>query len=191
MSNDQRFPDFPYGLSGTRITADLSLGNFTGTDLDNARGVGLGFYNFTTDPGFQEVGWGFTGLVLAPDGDLYAYRNTAAWWGQQHLSAEIPFVGQFDPTASYTLFYDVDFSDGTISNISLTGSTADYSQLAMDTSGWFNDGATKMAAFIGSSSAWGSVGYVDNFSVMFIPEPGSWMLLLSAASLGLLWRRRK
>ena len=172
---------------GVQIQADLSPGDLAGGAGVNARGVALGFYNFLEEPGNQEVGIGFTGLVLGPDGGLYAYSRTP----NETYSASIPFGGTFDPTAFYTLSYEVDFRDGSIANIFLDGSTADYSPLGDFAAGWFDDAATRMAAFTGSSSIGGRYGYVDNFIVTAIPEPGSWLLLLSALACGLLVRRRR
>jgi hypothetical protein len=170
------------------VQADLKTGNLSGAAGGNARGVGLGFYDFSTDPGNVEVAIDFVGLVLAPDGSLYFYENQGG--GQSFSASPVAFGGTFDTNAFYTLSYEVDTSTGDISDISLEGSTADYSSLATDAAGQFTDSATVMAAFTGSSAAGGTYGYVDNFTVT-VPEPST-LILTALGLLGLLaWGRRR
>lgn len=175
--------------NGVEIQADLSVGSLAGAAGQNARGTGLGFYNFASDPGNIEVAIGFSGLVLAPDGGLYAYRNV----GTETFSTAIAFDGTFNPNSFYTLSYDVDFRDGTVSNIALEGSSADYGLLEAFANGWFDHASTQMAAFTGSSTTGGTFGFVDNFIVnAIIPEPRTVVLaLLGAAAVVLLVRRRR
>jgi hypothetical protein len=167
------------------IQADLRSGITTGTNMNLARGVALGFYDgtqvasTTADPMT-----GFTGLVLANDGGLYVYSGRAA------TSSKVAFGGTFSTSAYYTLGYNVNTATGAISNITLSGSTADYSGL---TSSAFTNAATANLGFLTSSEDGGAYGYVDNVSLSAVPEPASCMLL-TMGLVGLLayaWRKRK
>jgi lysophospholipase L1-like esterase len=79
----------------------------------------------------------FTGLCVAGDGSLSLYRNGG-------LVLAIPYTGNFDPKEFHKLAYDFDISSGSISNISLQGSTSDYS--AFTATRAFTDEATAYAA---------------------------------------------
>ena len=89
----------------------------------------------------------------------------------------------------HTLSYDVNTATGSISNITLTGSTADYSGL---TSSAFSDAATANVGFFASADN-NPGSLVDNFSLSSVPEP-SMIVLLATSLVGLLayvWRKRK
>ena len=148
-----------------RIQADLKVGTLSGPVGAFARGVGLGFYRDGTYTSNVEVGSDFTGLVLAPDGSLYLYEDGA------YSGITVAHSGGFDANTFYTLSYEVDVETGTISNISLEGSTADYSPLTAAAS-LFDDDRTALAGFTGSSSAGGTYGYVDNLIITEI-TPGT------------------
>ena len=77
------------------------------------------------------------------------------------------FGGTFNDNSVYTLRYLVNTATGAISDISLSGSTANYSSL---TSSSFTDPDTFYAAITSSSISAGTGGVVDNFSVSSVPN---------------------
>lgn len=167
------------------IQADLKSGITTGTDKNYGRGVALGFYNATHVSGATSFPMtGFTGLVLGRTGDLYSMENGS------YLGSSVAFGGTFNASAFYTLSYDVNTTTGSISNISLSGSTADYSVL---TSLAFTDAATANLGFFTSSEDGGAYGYVDNVALSSVPEPST-VTVLATGLFGLLcyaWRKRR
>ncbi len=151
-----------------RVRADLSMGTLTGTDFLHARGIGLGFFTSGSYAnGALEVAAGFTGLVLAPDGGLYLVERGVDQGG----ASRIVYGGTFDPNGTYTLQYDVDFRAGTLTNIVLQGSAADYAPLAAQATA-FTAEETALAGFLGSSATAGTYGYLDNYVLTeLIPGP--------------------
>lgn len=167
------------------LQGDLRIGSLVGTDYQYSRGVGLGFYVAGGyEDGSVEVGAGFTGLVLSPQGDLYRVLNGVA--DQANM---IAFGGgTFDANLYYTLSYNIDTASGAIWGIQLAGSTADYGVLGNTTA--FDDTHTAMVGFLGSSAAPDTYGNVENFVLSTaIPEPGTFGLL-GATLLALGLRRR-
>ena len=151
------------------IAADLRVQNLTGAAGASARGVGLGFYNITSDPGSREVGIGFTGIILAPSGELYFYSNTGT---ETFSTAPVPFGGTFDVNVHYRLSYQVHFATGAISDLVLEGSSADYRSLVADAAGYFNKANTKSVAITSSSSTGGTGSTADNLVVSALPDQG-------------------
>jgi lysophospholipase L1-like esterase len=88
---------------------------------------GLGFYSAlpVADPqGAYDVFFHFTGLQLQGDGTLALYRKGG-------LVASVPYTGTFHASEFHTLAYDVDRGSGTISCVSLQGSSSDYAALSV------------------------------------------------------------
>jgi hypothetical protein len=167
------------------IQADLRSGLTDQNSMVYARGVALGFYDDThAGSTNSDPMTGFTGLVLANDGGLYVYT------GRAPTTSKVAFGGTFNTSSFYTLGYDVNTTTGAISNVTLSGSTADYSGL---TSSAFTNAATANLGFFTSSEDGGCYGFVDNVALSTVPEPSS--LILSVCGLvGLLayaWRKRK
>jgi hypothetical protein len=173
------------------VQADLRSGITTGTEMTYARGVALGFYDGTQIAGVTANPMqGFTGLVLANDGGLYVFQGGSGINGQGTASSKVAFGGTFSTSAYYTLGYNVNTATGAISNVTLSGSTADYSSL---TSSAFSNAATANLGFLTSSEDGGAYGYVDNVSLSAVPEPAS-CAILTTGLIGLLayaWRKRK
>jgi len=156
------------------IAADLRVQNLTGAAGANARGVGLGFYNITADPGSREVGIGFTGIILSPSGELYFYSNTGT---ETFSTAPVPFGGTFDVNAFYRLSYQVHFATGMISDLVLEGSSADYRSLVADAAGYFYKANTKAVAITSSSSTDGTGSTADNLVVSALPDRGLYFIV--------------
>ena len=130
--------------------------------------------------------------MLAHDGGLYlfngeGYRHSASGMA----SSKVAFGGTFNTSSYYTLGYDVNTATGSISNISLSGSTADYSGL---TSSAFTDAATANLGFFTSAESWGCYGFVDNVALTARARALPRSCCLATGLVGLLayaWRKRR
>ena len=155
----------------------------------NGRGWALGYFSSVTGNQFSQNS--FTGLVLGLGGALNVVQdpNATGFFGAgSTLGTAVPFGGTFDPEAYYTLTYSVDRATGALTDISLSGSTADYSSLLGTT--LFTESATRYAGVYSSgTTSTGLTGAMDNFIVSTIPEPSSAVLAM-LGGLGLLRRRR-
>jgi len=94
----------------------------------------------------EAVDKNFTGLVLTPFG-AGLDNGTLALYVNGKTETSMKYTGSFDQTQIHRLSYDVDTATGAISNVSLTGSTSDYSSL-------------KTTAFTDAATAYAAVGYV-------------------------------
>src|SRR5262249_50533626 len=149
------------------ISGNLEIGTTANTN-DIWRGLGLGFYSTISPAGGQNGYWNFTGVVLGTDGSLQLVQNggtgaknqpfeTVAWSGASGAA--------FSTTTLYTLSYTINTQTGAISNVSLSGSNADFSPIDSDQNGLFSDSATAFAGFTDSSSSGGTRGFIGNFQV--------------------------
>jgi len=101
---------------------------------------GLGFYSvLVKQDAFNglDVFSNFTGLLLGGNGSLSLYRKGG-------LVSTVKYTGTFDSKQFHKLSYDVDTGSGAISNVSLQGSTSDYSSFSVP--GVFTDEATTYVA---------------------------------------------
>ncbi|MBR5709155.1 MAG: PEP-CTERM sorting domain-containing protein [Thermoguttaceae bacterium] len=181
-------------VNSMTLSVDLLLGSLSASDsnYNNARGLGMGFYDadFGTDNG--EVGRGFSGIVISPSGGMYYYDYT-----ENGLTRTNPIAyagGTFNPNDWYTLTMNLDFfqEDGklmaTLTDVSLSGSTADYSDLI----GRVFSSTDLIGLLSSSAESWNYYGMFDNFSMSkTVPEPSTWALLILGAAGLLYWRKRK
>ena len=154
------------------------------------RGWALGYYS-SVGSGNQFSQNSFTGIVIGIDGGLNVVQdpNATGFFGAgSTLGTAVPFGGTFDREAYYTLSYTIDRGTGAITDLSLSGSTADYSSLLGTT--LFDETATAFAGvYTSGTTSTGLTGAMDNFSVGIVPEPSS-VALLALSGMGLLRRRR-
>jgi hypothetical protein len=152
-----------------------------------ANGVGLGF--FTSNPNVFGPGEGFgasgfTGLVLDSSGDLSFVSELPTSLAHLGLtgSSQIAYQGAtaFNPDDFYKLSYTVDTITGDISDISLSGSTADYSSLETASDGLFTKVNTASVGLYGIGESGGDYGSYDNLLVAGTPEPGTCALMLGS-----------
>ena len=178
------------GVEYLELSVDLQLGTLSGGDLQNARGLGLGLYDaiFGADQG--EVGRGFSGIIVSPSGGLYYYD-----YSEDGLTRSDPiaFGGNFDKnewyklTMNLALFQEDDKLMATLTDVSLSGSTADYSDLI----GRVFSNTDLIGLLSSSSDSWNNYGNFDNFRMnAIVPEPSTWIMLVLGAA-GLLYMRKR
>ena len=170
-------------LYGMSISMDLMLGTLTGAEKNSARGLGLGFFDSHIGTGWGEVGRGFSGLIVSPDGGLYFYDNQTNGVTDVNMSDTVAYSGSvgFDKNTWYTLTMDLEFMGSgddmlaQLVDVSLSGSNADYSSLIGSV---FN--TTDLLGILSSSAtSWNFAGFVDNYRVdLKVPEPASLLLIL-------------
>jgi hypothetical protein len=122
--------------------------------------------------------------------DLVSDPNATGFYGPgSYLGTPIAFVGTWDANALRRLTYDIDTTSGTISNISLEGSTANYAFLT----NLFAGVATNYVGMNTSSGVGFTFGAFDNFSLVAIPEPSSiiaWIVVFLVMA-GCAWRHKR
>jgi hypothetical protein len=147
----------------------------------------LGFYSALDGTGTYDPLHNFTGLALDPTGTLFLAIN-------DHLQGTgISFGGTFDPLSAYTLSYQIDTTTGSISNISLSGSSSTYSFASTD----FTDDATQFLGIGGNHDSNKISSIYTNLEMdgvtIAVPEPSA-VILMCGGFLGLALlqaRRRK
>ena len=170
-----------YGASKITLSADLMPGTLTTEGkYDLARGVGLGFFDSYYGGVGPEVGVGFAGLVLDPNGNLF-YIDRASGendgntqlvaWGTDKANGG----GAWKADAWTNVAMDLElFDDGLkakITGINVVGSSADYSELVGKV---FN--TTDLIGFTSSASTTGKNAYVDNVQLIVreAATPATW-----------------
>ena len=151
-----------------RISADLTVNGLSGTannGTSQPRGLTVGLS--TNQLGADTLYTKIVGLNLRENGSLTLFDQTTnvatvAWSG----------AAAFDKTQSYHLSYDVDTSSGQVSNISLVGSTANYSGLQLARPHLVH---AQYAAVTFNADAVGAThfGYLDNFSLSVTAAAGA------------------
>ena len=177
-------------VTSMQLSLDLKMGSLTGGELNLARGLGLGFYDADFGADVGEIGRGFSGLVLTPAGQLYFYNNNEDGLS---YSDRVAFGGSFDKNEWYTLTMNLDFfqEDGklmaTLADVSLSGSTADYSDLI----GSVFSTTDLIGLLSSSANSWDYFGTFDNFNMSkSVPEPSTWALLILGVAGLMYWRKR-
>jgi hypothetical protein len=173
-----------------QISADMRPYLIPGS-ASAGRGLALGFYS-SVGASQQYSQNLFTGLVLDAAGNLNLVHDpnaTGFFTGPgSYLGTPVAYSGgTFVSSQFYRLSYQVDTVTGAISNISLSGSTADYSSL---NNALFAGTATNYAGMYISGTAAGQGG-LDNFQVSsIVPEPASLTLAGFALVFGACTRRK-
>lgn len=171
-----------YNTGVLHLSADISTGNTSGSASQQNRGVGLGLNSSATGS------WdsAFTGLRLTPDGQLLFQSG--------HTMAASVYVGTSCSGSNLCLFgYDVDLATGTVSNILLQGSSANFSALVAASAAHNYFGSDDYVSVFGGGSAGGQFAYIDNLLVAnseIVPEPVSAALFGTGIGLLGFWRRR-
>ena len=156
------------------------LGSGTIGSAQNGRGLGLGFFSVAGGGGFSQCR--FTGLVLDSAGRLNLSHdpNEGGFFDSGSLlGTAVAYGGTFVAANYYDLSYQINTATGAISNISLEGSSADYSSLAAGVNK-FTAANVKYAGIYTSSES-GMNGYTsfDNFTVTSVPEPSTVVCLVT------------
>ena len=146
-------------------------------NLGDSDRVGVGFYS---QPG-QSVTENFTGLVLDRSGQVRLLVDGA------ETSHTYQCGPAFDPGAFHQFYLDVSpgvDAEWQRAEFSITNGPGGYLPASL-----FTQANTAYAGFFVSSSNQGAYGYVDDFSVWWIPEPAS-AAILCLIGPALLKRRR-
>ncbi|NCY20496.1 PEP-CTERM sorting domain-containing protein [bacterium] len=156
------------------------LGSGTIGSAQGGRGLGLGFFSVAGGGGYSQAR--FTGLVLDSAGRLnFAHDpNEGGFFDSGSLlGTAVAYGGTFVAANYYDLSYQINTATGAISNISLEGSSADYSLLAAGVNKF--TAANVKYAGIYTSSEGGMSGYTsfDNFTVTSVPEPSTVVCLVT------------
>ena len=163
------------------ISADLKIGSLI-NDTDYPRGIWMGFGNSANSADSN-----ISGLVLSPSGTL-----SLVLAGQ--VISSVAYAGTWSPDAFLNLSFKVDSDANTLGDITLAGSSANYSALS---SAVFN--ANPNFAFLRVSDSPGDhAGYIDNLVIADepiaitspVPETSTSFGLLALGAGGLLTRRR-
>ncbi len=138
------------------ISADLGSTNGGASPL-------LGFYPVIPAKARRpSVEKSFSGLELVCNGPGDADNGTLFLFQNGKSGASVKYTGTFDPKTPHHLSYDVDTSTGAISNVSLQGSTSDYSVFKSTA---FTDAATAFAGVAVMTSGRDTQAVVDNFKL--------------------------
>jgi hypothetical protein len=153
------------------------------------RGIGIGFWK-ALHPGSGSV-TDFYGLMLDQTGILAIEGNSTVF-------ESVAWAGPaFSASQFYQVSYSIDTATGAISNVSMAGSTANYSAINNDTNGLFTDINTAYAGIRAQGAS--GTGFADNFilsgntQAAGTPEPGAISLLVSGLAIPgtMLLRRRR
>ena len=169
------------------ISADLQVGNLN--PGGNPSGIGLGFWNAVHPGGGSAAD--FYGLLLDSAGNLSLTSGNTVY-------ESAPWAGPaFSTSQFYTVSYSVDTTTGGLSNLAVSGSTANYSLINNDTHGLFTAANTAYAGIRADSGNPGRNGEADNFvlssdsSVSATPEPGTIALLISSGIVAVPFLKRR
>jgi len=163
------------------ISADLKIGSLE-DDTEYPRGIWMGFNNSASSSDAN-----LSGLVLSPSGTLSLVMA-------RQVISSVNYVGTWNPNAFHNLSFKVDSDADTLSDITLDGSSANYSSL--NSAGFNID--PKFAFLRVSDSPGGHSGYIDNLVIAdepiaitpAVPEASTSLVLLTLGAGGLLTRRR-
>jgi hypothetical protein len=140
------------------VSADICF------DGDPTVGYGLlGFYSALSGPHTGNTLANYTGLALYEDGSLHLIEKGA------DTAQVVKFWGTYDPAQPTTLRYTVDSEKGTISNVSLSGSSGAYDFK----SSAFTNAATAYVG-VGGTTGGQTVTLITNLIVasgVYVPPP--------------------
>jgi len=141
-----------------QFTISADLGAFNG-----AVNPALGFYAVLPIQANKDtVDSYFTGLRLLCNGNGDPANGTLVLIQKGVAGTSVKYTGTFDIKKLHHLSYDVDTRTGAISNVSLEGSSSDYSVFHTTS---FTDAATAFAAVSAASSARDNPACADNFKL--------------------------
>jgi hypothetical protein len=160
-----------------QLSIDFNISGQTETQADNAhRGAGLGFFSSVSlgSSGSSHCFNNFTGLTVDRTGSVRLIIGGAD-------SGIFTAVAGFDPAITHSLSFVVNTAAGvgSISNILLDGTAVSLTAPANT----FTIARTVYAGFYNSSGPATELANFDNFSVVTVPEPSNFAVLLGATLL--------
>lgn len=152
------------------LSADLKVSTLGGTGTgayNNARGVGLGFFDSVIGADSGEVGRGFSGLVYMPDGTLLYYENGSSGTIVNATTEAVGWSGvSFSNDAWVNLAIDMEIFDNgnkaVITGISLDGSSVDFANSSLIGKIF---STTDLVGVSSSSNAPSTNAFVDNLQL--------------------------
>ncbi len=157
------------------LAAGLEIGTNTDSGGTSFRGIGLGFYPGPLG-GVHSNSGGFYGLGLKTNGTLVLINGTDGG-GDWIVVESVPWSGvggaTFSTSTMYTLTYSINTTTGGVSNVSLSGSAADFTPIDTDMNGVFTNAVTTYLAIADSGSNGGELGLFSNLQLSALSSAGS------------------
>lgn len=164
-----------------QVSATINVGTTAGSNpaslANPQRGAGLGFFAGT---GTVATPDNFRGLMITTDGCLIFAQHGFDGSPRAGLIEEI--ANGIDTSLDHSLSFQIDTNSGDLSNILLNGNP----QADVSTTLFGSD--INEVGFFTSSSAGGTLGSFDDFTVTGIPEPSS-LTILGLSGLLMAFRR--
>ena len=171
------------GYSQISLSVDVDMGTFTANATRADRGIWLGFMGATPNANGYT---GLRGVTLQPDGGIWCGRK----W-DLNTTYKMGDVGALS-SGYHNFAVDYDMVGSLITDVRVDGLSVFSSLTNTTVFTEFHNNASYAgtAGFSFNSNAGGQTGYLDNLSIVAIPEPAT-LGLIGVFGGGMLFIRRK